>query len=100
MSDKAIKKSKEEIREWKKENKPNCNIEEIAKNINPIIYGWINYYGKFYKSKLDHTLTAVTFRLASWAQRKYKKLHRKFKTALEWVGKIQKSQSRLFVHWS
>jgi RNA-directed DNA polymerase len=100
ISDKARKSIREKIRECKTLQETNSEMPEIAKELNPKLRGWINYYGKFYKSKLDHTLTAVTFRLASWAQRKYKKLHRKFKTALEWVGKIQKSQSRLFVHWS
>ncbi|WP_081918453.1 group II intron maturase-specific domain-containing protein [Sphingobacterium sp. ML3W] len=29
------------------------SLEEYAKNINPVIQGWINYYGKFRKSSLN-----------------------------------------------
>ena len=100
ISDKARKSIREKIRTCKTLQVTNSELPEIANELNPKLRGWINYYGKFYKSKLDHTLTAVTFRLASWAKRKYKKLHRKFKGALVWVGKIQKSQPKLFVHWS
>ncbi|WP_394337856.1 group II intron maturase-specific domain-containing protein [Chitinophaga silvisoli] len=28
------------------------SIEECARDINPIIQGWINYYGRFEKSSL------------------------------------------------
>ncbi len=99
ISDKARKSIREKIRECKAMQVTDSELPDIAKELNPKLRGWLNYYGKFYKSKLDHTLAAVTFRLASWAKRKYKKLRRRFRAALEWVGKTQKAQPRLFVHW-
>jgi RNA-directed DNA polymerase len=100
ISDKASNAIKDKIRECKTLNSGNSELPDIARELNPKLRGWINYYGKFYKSKLDHTLITATFRLARWAQKKYKKLHKKFKRALEWVGVIQKSQPRLLAHWT
>lgn len=99
MSDKAIKKSKEEIREWKKENKPNCNIEEIAKNINPIIYGWINYYGKFHASQLWKIVHNIQFFLMRWIKKKYAKLKNHWKKAYRWLTGIKIRMPKLFAHW-
>ena len=43
--------------------------------LNPIIRGWLQYYGRFYRSALlSADAAAVSDRsLARWADRKYKK---------------------------
>jgi RNA-directed DNA polymerase len=99
ISDKARKSIRDKIRECKTLQWTQSELSDIAKELNPKIRGWMNYYGKFYKSKLDYTLRTVTFRLASWAKRKYKKLHRSYRAALAWVETIQKVQPGLFAHW-
>ena len=38
------------------------------------IRGWINYYGRFYKSALYPTLRRIDLILARWAHRKFKSL--------------------------
>jgi RNA-directed DNA polymerase len=86
ISNKAIR---DKIRECKTLNSGNSELPDINRELNPKLRGCKNYYGKFYKSKLDHTLTTATSRLARWAQKKYKKLHKKFKRALEWVGQYK-----------
>ena len=35
------------------------SLEELAKLINPMVRGWINYYGKFYPSELKRVLNYV-----------------------------------------
>ncbi len=99
ISNKSAKSIREKIKGSKMLQRVNSELPAIARELNPKLQGWINYYGRYYRSKLDHTLTALTFRLASWAQRKYKKLHRQFRQAFAWVGKVQKSHPRLFVCW-
>ena len=42
---------------------------------NPIVRGWINYYGRFYKSRLYPVLGSINDGLVRWAMRKYKRLH-------------------------
>lgn len=100
VSDKARKSIRGKIRECKTLLATNSELADIAKELNPKLRGWINYYGKFYKSKLDHTLTSVTYRLISWARRKYKKLHGSFNKAYKWVRDMQKSHPKIFVHWA
>lgn len=100
VSEKACKSIREKIRECKTLQGTNSELPEIARELNPKLRGWINYYGKYYKSKLDQTLETVTFRLISWARRKYKKLHRSFTKAMEWVETIRKTQPKLFVYWT
>lgn len=43
--------------------------------INPIVQGWINYCGRFYKSMLYPLLKRINGYLERWATRKYKRLH-------------------------
>jgi RNA-directed DNA polymerase len=39
-----------------------------------VLRGWINYYGKFYKSKLAPILGQFDYALVRWVKRKYKLL--------------------------
>ena len=41
---------------------------------NSIVQGWINYYGRFYKSMLYPFLRRINEHLVRWAMRKYKRL--------------------------
>jgi RNA-directed DNA polymerase len=52
MSDKAVKRVKEEVNAWKLQLKVYKHINDIANMFNAKIQGWINYYGRFYKSEL------------------------------------------------
>ena len=40
------------------------SLNEMAEASNPVIRGWINYYGKFYKSALNKVLECINDRLA------------------------------------
>ena len=42
--------------------------------INPIVAGWINYYGRFYRSRLYPLLQRINTYLMRWAGKKYKRL--------------------------
>ena len=45
-----------QIRSWKIHRWTHLSIEELAASINPILRGWINYYGQYYKSLLTPVL--------------------------------------------
>ena len=55
---------------------------------NPILQGWINYYGRFYKSLLYPTLRRLNDHLVRWATRKYKGLHRHANRARRWLKSV------------
>ena len=99
ISDKAIKRVREEVRKWNIHRRTDMSLEELAVVNNLIIRGWVNHYGKFYRSKLDDVLKCIDLDLAKWAQRKYKKLRGSIGRAIVWVKKIRKRDPELFAHW-
>ena len=50
----------------------NGTLEAFAKVVNPKIRGWINYYGKFFKSRMIRIFIYLDGLLQRWATNKYK----------------------------
>ena len=75
------------------------SLDELAKLLNPYVQGWINYYGKFYRSELKTVLNYVEATLVRWAMGKYKKLKGRKKRASCCLGKVAKRAPRLMAHW-
>lgn len=100
ISKKARTKIWETIREWNHNYWVQMKLEDIAKQINPIIQGWINYYGKFNPRKLKEVLQRINLKLSRWVRNKFKGF-RKFKTqAIHRLGDIALKNPDLFAHWS
>ena len=100
VSTKALKSIKRTIRkEWKLKAKVQLSLEVIAKEINPQIRGWINYYGKFYGSKLSALKSYIDSCLVRWARRKHKKLRDHIWRSFGWLKTVKSKVPRLFVHW-
>jgi len=75
------------------------SLEDIAKECNPILRGWINYYGRYNPSGLYPVFRHFNKSLVTWAMRKFKRLRgRKTKAAI-FMENIAKRQPQLFVHW-
>ena len=98
-SNKAKKAMRQRIHDWRIHLKPGLTLEDLAKVINPVIRGWINYYGRFYKSELYSVLKHMNRALVRWAVRKYKKLAGHNRQATYWLGRIASREPKLFVHW-
>lgn len=77
----------------------NKDIEDIAGIYNPVIRGWLNYYGKYGKKELANVLESINIHLISWIMRKYKKYKGKFKRAKELLKKISDKNNNIFAHW-
>ena len=99
VSDKAKKKIADTIRSWKMHLRSDKTLKDLSRMFNPIIRGWINYYGKYYKSELYPLFNVANRTLAKWATRKYKKLRRHKLRAMHWLGKIAMREPDLFAHW-
>ena len=99
-SKQAYKAMSSVIREWRLGRRTNLSFTELAAWINPIVAGWINYYGRFYKSLLISFLAArINPHLVSWACRKYKHLHRWKAKARRRLALIATTTPEYFVHW-
>ena len=95
-SEKAIR---QQIHDWRMHLKPDKSIEDLSRMFNPIIRGWIQYYGRFYKSRLYRALRHLNRALVHWARRKYKKLARHRRRAEYWLGRLACRDPGLFAHW-
>jgi len=99
MSDKAKQNKRDEIKKWQKEVKTTGTVEELARMANPIVTGWINYYGKFCASELRGTMQYIDSNLIRWAKRKYGKLGRSWRKGTKWLNGIKSRRPTLFRHW-
>ncbi len=99
VSDQAAKRIRRTIRDWGLHRRSDKSLDDLARMFNPVIRGWINYYSRFYKSALYPTLRHLNRILARWAARKYKKLRRRQRRAMHWLGRIARHQPALFAHW-
>lgn len=98
-SKKATKVLRETIRSWKLHNRCSCELEEMAAWMNPIIRGWINYYGQYRKSELHSVMLVINRALTLWARRKYRKMKHKKKASMRWLKQYAKWNRTLFAHW-
>jgi RNA-directed DNA polymerase len=99
VSKPAIKAMSATVRSWKLRFWSAASLEDIAKRINPVIRGWLNYYGRYYKSALHPILRQIQTALVRWAMRKYKKLRGRRRKAIHWLGRISRREPRLIVTW-
>lgn len=100
VSAKAAKSIRQTIRSWKLHRWTQLSMEEIAASFNPVIRGWINYYGNYYRSMLAPVLGQLDYALVRWARRKYKRLKGSPTKAREWVQRIARQNPMLFAHWA
>ncbi len=99
VSDKAAKSMRSVIRSWGIHLMSDKAIEDLSRIFNPVLQGWINYYGQFYKSALYPIFDQLNCSLKRWAMRKYKKLRGRKRRAHHWLGRIARRQPGLFAHW-
>jgi RNA-directed DNA polymerase len=99
VSNEAAKSIRGTIRSWRIHRMTDKSIEDLANMFNPVIRGWVNYYGQFYKSALYPILNQLNGALQRWAMRKYKKLRGRMRRAFYWLGRIVKRKPYLFAHW-
>jgi len=74
-------------------------LAELAETLNPLLRGWMNYYGCYRPSGLHPLYYYVNQTLVAWARRKYKRLRRSKTRATLFIENIYRRNSRLFVHW-
>ena len=99
MSNNAGKAIRQEMRSWQMPKRSDKSIEDLSRMFGAKIQGWINYYGRFYRSQMYMTLRHINTKLVRWAMRKFKKLKRHRRRAEHWLGRVAKSFPSLFPHW-
>jgi len=95
----AIKSMRAKIRESNLRNRCDIDLNEIARRFNPILQGWMNYYGKYNRSSLYSVWRYFNKTLVAWAMRKYRLLRKRKVKASMFIRRIAERQKNLFVHW-
>src|SRR5260370_37421241 len=98
-SNKAAKAIRDTIRSWKLPKRSDKAIEDLSRMFNPIVRGWLQYYGRYYRSALYPSMRPLDRALTRWASRKYKKLRRHKRRAAHWIARISRRTPTLFAHW-
>lgn len=99
ISNRAKKSICDTMRRWKMHRQTDKSLDELARVVNPVLRGWINYYGRFYKSALYRVFQHLNNILVQWASRKYKRLRGYDQRASQWLQGIFHRQPKLFAHW-
>jgi RNA-directed DNA polymerase len=94
----AIKKMSGRVKSWRLHTLTGHGTGEIARAINPVIRGWMQYYGAFYKTALYPLLRRINSYLVRWMRKKYRRL-RTFKKAHEAWKRVTSQYPAWFAHW-
>jgi RNA-directed DNA polymerase len=99
VSPEALKKMSRRVRRWRIHTRTRHDLAELAALINPVVAGWMNYYGRFYRSRMSPLLQRINTYLMRWAGKKYRRL-RPFKRFRAWWTGLLDREPRLFAHWA
>jgi hypothetical protein len=99
ISPEALKAKGAELRRMRIHRRTDLSLDDLARWLNPIVAGWINYYSRFYRTALDPLLKRVNAYLRRWAGRKYRRL-RTHKSFSRWWARVLARAPGLFAHWS
>jgi RNA-directed DNA polymerase len=98
VSREALTAMGQRVRRWRLHLWAGRCLDELATQINPIVAGWMNYYGRFFRSKLTPLLQRINTYLMRWAGNKYKRLRSYRRFTKWWLGIIDR-EPELFTHW-
>ena len=94
----ALKAVSGEVRRWRIHTRTRHDLDDLADLINPVVRGWMNYYGRFFRSKLHPLLKRINAYLVRWARKKYRRLA-SFKRVKRWWDQLVNRNRGLFAHW-
>ena len=75
------------------------SIVGIAQKLNPMIQGWVNYYGKFRGYELSKVFYLLRNRLVRWVRKRYKRYRTSLTRSFKWLDRVRKQYPYLFHHW-
>jgi len=100
ISNKAAKAIRTQIRDWRMASTRNTQqLEDLARLVDPSVRGWMNYYGRFYRSACVKVLRHLNEALAAWVRRKYTRFRRRKRASRYWLGQVARRDRNLFAHW-
>jgi RNA-directed DNA polymerase len=98
ISPEALKKISGKVRSWRIHARTRHSLQELADWINPVVRGWMTYYGRFTPAALHAILKRINGYLVRWARKKYRRLA-PFKSAKRWWDGLLARNRPMFAHW-
>ncbi|GAA5107611.1 group II intron maturase-specific domain-containing protein [Haloechinothrix salitolerans] len=98
VSKAARKRMSQIMRSWRIARRTDLNFADLAKWINPVVRGWMNYYGAFRRSELYPLLMQLNAMLAKWVRRKYRRFRRWDRLIRRWK-QVVAEQPNYLAHW-
>jgi RNA-directed DNA polymerase len=95
----ALKAMRAAMRELNLRHRTDLPMDEVARQINPLLRGWIEYYGRYAPSALYPLLRYVNQMLLAWAMRKFRRFKAHKIRASRFLQKLAREKAGLFVHW-
>jgi RNA-directed DNA polymerase len=99
VSPSALKAMRETIRDLNIRQQTQLALADVANRLNPLLRGWIEYYGRYTPSALSTTLRYVNQTLLRWTMRKFKRFNAHKVRASHFLQKLARGDMGLFVHW-
>lgn len=100
ISPQAVKAIRATMRVWRLPSRRSTQeLVDVARFTNPVVRGWLNYYGQFYRSRCVAVLTHLNDLLVQWVRRKYTRFRYRGRAARRWLGRIAQQEPMLFVLW-
>ena len=95
----ALTKIGREVRSWRLHRRTGQSFSELARWVNPIVRGWMQYYGAFYRSALYPLLTRINAYLMRWVRKKYRRFQGR-RAVPAGVAAGREAYPRFFAHWA
>jgi group II intron reverse transcriptase/maturase len=99
VSSLALKAMRTTIRELDFRHLTQLSLVDIARRLNPLLRGWIEYYGRYAPSALYPLLRYVNQTLLAWMMRKFKRFAAHKIRAGRFLERLARENADLFVHW-
>jgi RNA-directed DNA polymerase len=99
VSASAMKTMRTTIRELELRHRTELSMADLARQINPLLRGWIAYYGRYTPSALNPMFRYVNLTLRTWMMRKFKRFAAKKVRAGRFLERMAREHADMFVHW-
>ena len=100
VSKTSSKRFQDKIKSMEIHKSTGCKIDIIAEMLNPLMRGWMNYFGKFNLSAMRRTLQCIERKLIKWAMCKYKNFRGRRHRTEKWLCTVRQREPKMFAHWS
>jgi RNA-directed DNA polymerase len=99
VSPTALKSMRATIRDMKLRILTYAPVDDIARMLNPLLRGWIEYYGRYSRTALGPILRYVNQTIVAWMVRKFKRFRGRKAKAGYALTRLYRVRPGLFAHW-